>query len=424
MTAALAADPCLDVPVRPALPEGERIRVVQLVASGTNGGAQEHVYGLLTQIDRSRYDVRVVSLSDGSAVRRWRSLGVEVEVIHEHDDRASAAAVAGLLVGWATLVVHGHMHRAEIVGAWAADLVAARGLPRPWLVTTVHSSRLRSVEDRELLRDLTPGIDRLIAVSRSIVEKLEHEGRMSDRVRMIHNGVDLSRYDHQEACCTLPEEYGFAPGSPMVGVVGRLEPEKGQATLVDAWPLVLASVPEARLLIVGEGSCRDALETQAEGLGLLGDPVHGDDGVGTRHARPNAKVVFTGRREDVPAVTAALDVAVLPSYREAQGLVILEAMALSRPVVASNVGGIPEMIEDGVTGLLVPPHDPPALAAAIVRLLRDHPLADTIARAAKNMVHERFCIEVMGAAICDLYDEGAVAVAARTKVPRRTAVPA
>ena len=84
-------------------------------------------------------------------------------------------------------------------------------------------------------------------------------------------------------------------------------------------------------------------------------------------------VVFTGRRDDIPAVTAAFDVAVLPSYREAQGLTILEAMALSRPVVASNVGGIPEMIEDGVTGLLVPPHDPPALAAAIVRLLQRPP---------------------------------------------------
>ena len=103
----------------------------------------------------------------------------------------------------------------------------------------------------------------------------------------------------------------------------------------------------------------------------------------------------------------------LPSYREAQGLVILEAMALSRPVVASNVGGIPEMITDGVTGLLVPPHDPPALAAAIVRLLTDHPMADMMARAAKNLVHERFCIEVMGAAIQDLYDEGALTYAAR-----------
>jgi glycosyltransferase involved in cell wall biosynthesis len=109
-------------------------------------------------------------------------------------------------------------------------------------------------------------------------------------------------------------------------------------------------------------------------------------------------------------VTAALDVAVLPSYREAQGLSILEAMALSRPVVASNVGGIPEMIDDGVTGLLVPPHDAEALSAAIVRLLRDHPFADTIARAGHDLVHERFCVELMVSAIQTIYDEGARAV--------------
>ena len=117
-------------------------------------------------------------------------------------------------------------------------------------------------------------------------------------------------------------------------------------------------MPDAYLLIVGEGSRREALEAQARDLRI----AH--------------RVVFTGRRDDVPAVTAALDVAVLPSYREAQGLSILEAMALSRPVVASNVGGIPEMITDGVNGLLVPPHDADALAAAIVRLLTDHPFAD------------------------------------------------
>ena len=128
-------------------------------------------------------------------------------------------------------------------------------------------------------------------------------------------------------------------------------------------------------------------------------------------------MVFTGRRDDIPAVTAAFDVAVLPSYREAQGLTILEAMALSRPVVASNVGGIPEMIEDGVTGLLVPPQDPPALAAAIVRVLNDHQLADVLGRAGHDLVHDRFCVELMVSAVQGLYDEGASAVRPREVTP-------
>ena len=195
-------------------------------------------------------------------------------------------------------------------------------------------------------------MDRLIAVSQAIVAKIAEERGGLAPVSLVYNGVDLERYDHQEPCCTLHEEYGMEPGAQVVGVVARLEPEKGHPTLLEAWPAVLRASPSTYLLIVGEGSRRDALEAQA------------------RELRIAHRVVFTGRRDDIPAVTAALDVAVLPSYREAQGLTILEAMALSRPVVASNVGGIPEMVEDGVTGLLVPPHDAAALAAAITRLLR------------------------------------------------------
>jgi glycosyltransferase involved in cell wall biosynthesis len=259
-------------------------------------------------------------------------------------------------------------------------------------VATIHSSRIRSREDQEHLRELTPHMDRLIAVSKAIEHKLVDEQRFAAPVSLIYNGVDLERYDNQEACCTLHEEYGMEPDSQIVGVVARLEPEKGHPTLLEAWPQVLREVPDVYLLIVGEGSRRDALEAQA------------------RELRIAHRVVFTGRRDDVPAVTAALDVAVLPSYREAQGMVILEAMALSRPVVASNVGWIPEMIEDGVTGLLVPPHDAGALASAIVRLLKNHPLADMLGRAGHDMVHDRFCIELMVSAVASIYEEGARAI--------------
>lgn len=391
MSAPGPGDPCLDPVVRPTVPGG-RVRVLELLATGTNGGAQEHVYGLLTRIDAARYDVHVVSLTPGSAVRKLERHSIPVTVIDEPDDAIATGALAALMGDLRPEIVHNHMYRAEIVGTRAAIALGEVGRSRPYVVSTVHSSRVRSDEDRTVLRRLTPRMDRLIAVSRSIVEKLRHEGRDTAPITLIHNGVDLERYDHQDPCCTLREEYGLPEDAPIVGVVARLEPEKGHPTLLDAWPAVLRAVPRARLLVVGEGSRREALEEQVQTLGIA-------------HA-----VVFTGRRDDVPAVTAALDVAVLPSYREAQGLTILEAMALSRPVVASNVGGIPEMVEDGVTGLLVPPHDPAALAAAIVRLLTDHPLADMLARAGHDLVHERFCIELMVEAVEAIYDQGARAV--------------
>jgi glycosyltransferase involved in cell wall biosynthesis len=390
--AALSIDPCFEPVIRLPLPGGRsKLRVVELVATGSSGGAQEHVANLVSRIDRSRYDVSVLSLSGGAGVRRIEKTGVPVCVLDEMSDDEAIEAVASHLAAVDADVVHNHMYRAEVVGTQAAWAVAASGRPRPFVLGTVHSSRIRSEEDRELLRRLTPKMDHLIAVSRAIVRKLEDEGRVSAPISLIYNGVDLTRYREPEVCCTLQAEYGIAAGSPIVGVVARLEVEKGHPTLLEAWPRVLASVPNAHLLVVGEGSRREALEAQARSLGLLGSE------------RPS--VTFTGRRDDVPAVTAALDVAVLPSYREAQGLSILEAMALARPVVASAVGGIPEMIEHGRTGLLVPPKDPDFLAHAIVRLLDDHPYADTLGKAGRDLVEERFCAELMVRAIETIYDE-------------------
>jgi glycosyltransferase involved in cell wall biosynthesis len=362
------------------------------MATGTNGGAQEHVFSLASRLNPARYDVRVVSLSHGSSVRRLQKAGIEASVIDEPDDRLAVLALAEELAAFEPEVVHNHMYRAEIVGTKAALHLGEKGCRRPAVISTVHSSRIRCAEDREKLRRLTPLMDRLIVVSKAIERKIADEGRKGAPISLIYNGVDLQRYNHQQPCCTLHEDYKIDPEAPIVGVVARLEAEKGHRTLLDAWPLVLAAVPNAWLLIVGEGSERDSLEAQAELAGISG------------------RVVFTGRREDVPAVTAALDISVLPSYREAQGLSVLEAMALSRPVVASAVGGIPEMIEDGVSGLLVPPHDCEALAAAIVRLLTDHPLADTLARRGHDLVHERFCIELMVKSVCDLYDEAALRI--------------
>lgn len=392
MGAPLPGEPCAEPRIPPPLPGGRPIRVVHLLATGTNGGAQEHAYALLSRLDRSRYHASVVSLSHGSTLKRIHELGFAVLVLEEPDDAIAVGALAAHLAAVEPDVLHNHMYRAELVGTRAALALKEIGRQRPFILSTVHSSRVRSPEDREQLRRLTPRMDRLIAVSRAIVAKIADERGTATPVSLIYNGVDLERYDHQEPCCTLREEYGLPADAQLVGVVARLEPEKGHSTLLEAWPAVVAAVPSARLLVVGEGSRRDALEVQAADLGIAD------------------RVVFTGRRDDVPAVTAALDVAVLPSYREAQGLTILEAMALSRPVVASAVGGIPEMIEDGKSGLLVPPHDAPALAAAIVRLLRDHAYADMLAKGGHDLVHDRFCVELMVQAIELIYDEAALSI--------------
>ncbi len=395
MTKPLPGDPCLTPMVHRPIPGPRRVRVVQLMQSGTNGGAQEHVFSLVSRMDPEHYDVSIVSLTPGSAVNKLRRHGFDVTVIDTPDDVLATAQLTAHLADVRPDVLHNHMYRAEVVGTKAAMALAAAGHRRPWVMGTVHSSRIRSDEDQALLRGLTAHMDRLVVVSKAIDAKVVEEGRTAAPRSLIYNGVDLERYDHQAPCCTLRAEYGMEADAELVGVVGRLELEKGHPTLLEAWPLVLAERPKAYLIVVGEGSRLDHLHEIVRTQGI------------ERH------VIFTGRRDDIPAITAALDVAVLPSYREAQGLTILEAMALSRPVVASNVGGIPEMVTHEKTGLLVPPHDPPALAAAIVRALSDHQLADMVARAGHDLVHDRFCVQLMVNAVQALYDDGARAVRPR-----------
>jgi glycosyltransferase involved in cell wall biosynthesis len=389
VSAPTAWDPCLTPLPRRGAPDRTRIRVVEILATGTSGGAQEHLFNLVSRLDPSRFDASVVSLSAGSTVRKLERAGFPVTLIDEHDDAAAVSALAIYLGAVRADVIHTHMYRADVIATKAVLAMTRAGGPRPYVVSTVHSSRVRSVSDRETLRCLTPEIDQLIAVSKSIVAKIADERPGLAPVRLIYNGVDLARYDHQVPNTELRDIFGIEPGSRVVGVVARLEPEKGHQTLLDAWPHVLRAVPDAYLMVVGEGSMRDALEQRASANRI----AH--------------RVVFTGRRDDIPAVTASFDVAVLPSHREAQGLSILEAMALSRPVVASDVGGIPEMIEDGVTGVLVQHDRPQLLAAALVRLLCDRDYAERIAKAGHDLVHDRFCVELMVRAVEEIYAEGA-----------------
>jgi glycosyltransferase involved in cell wall biosynthesis len=361
-----------------------RPRLLQLLATGGTGGAQESYTGLLLRLDRSRYEVRALSLSCGSAVNRLRRLGIAVDVIDETNDERAVRELTAYLRHNEIDLVHAHMYRAEVIGVRAA---VAAGVPV--IVATVHSSRVRSQEDTARLASLTPRMDRLIVPSDAIEAKVRAEGRSGVRFAVIPNGIDLSRFASPAPPSTLRRDFGIPLDAPLVGAVARLEPEKGLAHLVDAMPGVLRLAPDAWLVIVGEGSLAGELRARADALG----------------APAADRIVFSGRRDDISAVTADLAVAVLPSLREAQGIAILEAMARCRPIVATRVGGIPEVITDGIDGLLVPPADPEALAAAIGLLLTDTALARRLGEAGYRTVADRFSIDAQVRRIETVYAE-------------------
>lgn len=371
-----------------------RPRVLQLLATGGNGGAQESYTGLLLHLDRSAYEVRALSLSKGSAVQRLRRLGLDVDLVEEADDEAAVRELAAYLRREEIDLLHAHMYRAEVIGTRAA--VAAG---TPVVVATVHSSRVRSPQDVATLAALTLAMDRLIVPSAAIEAKVRHEGRGRAEFSIIPNGVDLARFDLPLASCALRREFGIPADAALLGVIARLEPEKGHHYLIAAMPAILRVATDAWLVIVGEGSLDTELRAQAAAL-----PAPAD-----------RRIVFTGRREDVTSITGELDIAALPSLREAQGISILEAMARRRPVVASAVGGVPEVLTDGRDGLLVPPGDPAALAEACIRLACSPELRARLGEAGRATVEARFSLDASVRRIEAVYDEELQ----RAGIPRR-----
>jgi glycosyltransferase involved in cell wall biosynthesis len=281
-------------------------------------------------------------------------------------------------------ILHVHGYAAADFGRLAARRLGAK------LVLHEHFADPRmpayqAVADRLLAR-LT---DRAIAVSASTREFLVRQRFVPrERVRLIWNGAPLDEFAPvpREAARALRRELGVPESAPLVGIVGRINAQKGHRYLIDAAPLVLRSVPEARFLVVGDGDLLDASRRRAADLG-----------VGTRF-------VFAGHRSDIPAVLGALDVFCIASTYEGTPLVLFEAMASGKAIVSTAVDGCREILEDGVTGRLVTPGSPASLADALTAVLADGTRRAALgenARRASVRYDIRACVRQMEA----LYDE-------------------
>ncbi|MFF2107813.1 glycosyltransferase [Rhodococcus koreensis] len=340
------------------------------------GGAERHATTLLSHLDRSRFTPSVICLGrEGAFFADLTAAGIPARALHRAKSRALSALVDLVRemrrASPDIVIVRGYS--SEILGRIAAVIAQV-----PHVVVWVHNCgdiERRSLTRRFADRLLRPGTTAYFGVAHAQVEYLVDElHHPPGKVRVIHNGVDPALFDPAGDRGILAE-FAIAGHDPVVGILAALRPEKDHAMLLRAARMVVDELPHTRVLIIGDGPQRGALEKLTSELGLVDN------------------VVFTGSRSDGPALLGAVDVFVLSSYSiECFPMALLEAMAAGRPAVCTAVGGIPEMISDGITGHLVPPRDAHALAKALVRVLSDPARAREMGRAARARVENEFSL--------------------------------
>jgi glycosyltransferase involved in cell wall biosynthesis len=361
------------------------VRIAHLVIGGGQAGGQLVARRFALAARERGDDVRFVGPEDGPFMARVRRDGFETTLVdvgrsHRLD---GVVRLARNLRTTGTDLLHTHtLAAANGLSRCAARLV---GVP---VVSHLHIENHFRPATKPVLRALDNGTARLsarlVAVSDATRVAYERQGYPSGRIEVLHNGVDPA-FGRPPA--GLRDELGVGEDALLVALVGRLCDVKGQRELIQS----LADVPGAHAVLIGEdlehgGDYRRLLEREAD------------------LATVRNRVSFTGARDDVGALLEQVDVLALPSWTEGLPLVVLEAMAHGRPVVATPVGGTSEAVVDGETGILVPPRDPASLAGAL-RRLADPALRERLGAAGRRRATERFSADEMARRMLEIYDE-------------------
>lgn len=353
------------------------------------GGTERVVRDLARYFNDEGFRTSVVCLDTlGEFGEELRAAGVATPVLGRRPgvDLAVARRLARLCRDERIDVIHAHQYTPYFYAALACVLA-----PPLKVIFTEHGrfepdiAGLRRVVCNQLLRPVTSAYTAVSEFTRVRLVRVERMPRA--RIVVIYNGVDVEGADRAPEPATARAALGIDPAVPIVLSVGRLDRVKDFGTLVEAMAKVVIDVPEALLLVAGDGDAgyRDELRGQAETLGIA------------------AHVRFLGSRRDVPTLLAACDAFALTSITEATSMTILEAMAAGRPVVATHVGGNPELVVPGSTGVLVPVGDSGAVAEALADLLGDPAKAAVLGAAGRRRVVERFTRTAAFAAYADLY---------------------
>ena len=377
----------------------KRIRILHVHTLPVISGSGINTFLSMKEINRNIYEVelacapggRLIELMSSHQIKVWTFSNL-VQPLHPLKDFLALVNLTCFLKKNAYHIVHTHNSKAGFIGRLAARLAKI-----PVVIHTVHGFAFHDQEPhwrqalfRNLERVASKWCDKEIFISQPLIDWALKEKIIGlDKAVKIYSGIDLNQFQplSEDRKNEVRKEWGIGEDDTVIGIVSKLWEGKGHTILIDAFKQVKQDIRNSRLVIVGEGYLYDKLVNQVKILGI------------------EDSVLFTGFQMDVSELIGIFDVAVLPSFFEGMGRVILEAMAMEKPVVASRVGGIPDLVDDTVTGYLTLPGNVKELAEALKKIVTDRDLAQKMGKEARKRTTLQFSSKVMVDSISKVYTE-------------------
>ena len=369
-----------------------KIKVLHISKMNGVSGSENHLFTLLSGLDKEQFEVHLHILTElrylpllQEYTQALEQAGVIVVLrkMRRHFDLSLIRALWKYMNREGFDIVHTHLIHADFYGTISAKLAG---------VTTIISSRHNDDKFRSrvvliwLNRVLARWQAKIIVISDWVGKFLQDvEGIPAEKIVRIHYGLEAAPILNLADPEYVRQQFHIPANVPLLGTIGRLTEQKGPAYLLRAIQKVQREFPEIRVLLIGDGELRGRLETQVKVLGI------------------ESNVIFAGYRKDALQLLAGFDFFVLPSLWEGFGLVLLEAMALKKAIVASAVSAIPESVLDGETGILIPPQEPRQLAKAILALLHDKDLSRAMGESGYSHLQACFSVQKMVSATEVLY---------------------
>ncbi len=359
--------------------QSDKIKLLKFIGLFAIGGTERHVINLVRRLDSSQFEPYLACFNRrGQFLNEIETLAIpiseyNIRSLYHPETVLQQFRFARLLRQSQIRIVHTYGFYPTVFAVPAARLAGV-----PVVVASIRDTgELLTPFQKRALKFVCRMADSILVNAEGVRKWLISEGYSANNIDVIRNGIDLGKYEKQNATGSVRQELGFPVDVPLIAMVGRLNRLKGAEYFLEAAAAVASRFPEVRFLVVGDVTAADIaykeeLKHRADRLGL------------------GSRIVFTGFRIDVPQMLSEISISVLPSLSEGLSNVLLESMASGVPVIATTVGGNPEVVENGVTGLLAPPADPETLAQAMCLLIERPELARKYGRAGKQRIAEHF----------------------------------